>query len=100
MRWSAVPWLLHSDLAAGQSCRTRIECGAECVSAWTVESPWGEEDACMVIRALKGNVNDGGVITLALTDRVDMDSNLSSVPVQSNPRRAQADGDDGNEWCD
>lgn len=97
-RRSLVPWLWDSDLDEGPRACWDIELrrDEEKVSCWAV-SRFKEPDGYLILRATRGNGNDGGDIRLCIseTPRYDVYARGSfSVVLQSNPRR-QADGDDG-----
>ena len=71
-RWSNVPWLEHSDLEEGRRCCWEIDLRVdeERVSCWPVTVY--EDRACrteyLVMRAVRGNGNDGGAITLSVSE--------------------------------
>ena len=70
-RFSAVPWLVDSaDLRPMGPPESSVEVGlTELSLGLYIPRPFGKEtDAMLCIHAKAGNGNDGGVITLAITD--------------------------------
>lgn len=59
-----------------------------------VKDPWHATDEYLIIRATRGNGNDGGRIALVLSDtpHYDIDAAVSVEMLMHSP---QADGDDG-----
>jgi hypothetical protein len=91
-RYSKVPWISDSDLEEGRRCMWEIEYrrNEDLASCWQVTTyEKGSSLAYMVLHAVRGNGNDGGEITLALSDtpRFDVFAKESFVIAQSNPRR-------------
>lgn len=104
-RFPLVPWLWASDLEEGRACIGREDRDdRDHCSAWAI-TPYEKTmpvEVGLVVHAVRGNGNDGGVITLAIHD-VQVCRTVFGKPrsmnmalLQSNPRRAQADGDDGD----
>lgn len=90
-RYSAVPWLWDSDFREGMPAQWTVDCGRTIHSCWSILLT-GE---ALLIRATRGNGNDGGVITLAISDTLRLDTrDFASLPIHSNPRRA-IEGPDG-----
>jgi hypothetical protein len=82
LRYSAVPWLATSiDLRAYGEPETSvlINGGEEIAHGLHIPSPFGKDtDATLLIRATKGNGNDGGVITLAIGDAIPFEVRVDS----------------------
>lgn len=98
-RYSTVPWLSNSDLEEGRRCCWEIEYrrNEDRASCWMIDDPFHKEPRMfMVIHAVRGNGNDGGKITVALsaTPRYDVYAQQSFALAhihQSNPRRTEDD---------
>lgn len=97
-RWSAVPWLSQTDLDEGRRALWEVEYARDIdkASCWSVsvydKGAFGSTQVFLMLHAMRGNGNDGGTITLAIshTPRFDLyakDSIALSVARQSNPRR-------------
>jgi hypothetical protein len=77
-----VPWLSESDFAPAGSAEWTVERTDTIALGWVVRHPWGHDDSIMVIRAMRGDGNDGGVITLALQDAIIINT-TKTVPVRN-----------------
>lgn len=94
-RWSAVPWLSDSDLDEGERAIWDVELqqGVDKRSCWQVPLYEPHKSTCgyLVMHAVKGNGNDGGDISLAISDTPRYDvyakESFEAVPQQSNPQR-------------
>ena len=69
-RFTLVPWLHKSDLEEGRARLWELtHHDTHIASCWSVTVPAVEtREAYMVVRAARGNGNDGGTITLSLHD--------------------------------
>lgn len=73
LRFSAVPWLLDwADLRAmGEPESTVLIGDSQIVHGLAIPYPFGKDtDASLVVRATRGDGNDGGEITLAISETV------------------------------
>jgi len=73
LRWSLVPWLRDwSDLRALGVPDVTVSVGNhEIVHGFNVVYPFGKDtDMSLIVHAVKGNGNDGGRITLAISNEV------------------------------
>jgi hypothetical protein len=100
-RFSAVPWLADSDLRPMGRAETEVELygGQEITHGLLIREPFGKEtDAMLAVKATRGDGNDGGTITLAITDVIAY-AVTPTLPVmdmrklQSNPIRVKRDED-------
>lgn len=71
MAKTLVPWLWQSDLEAGTAAVWEIdyERHRDTASCWAIQT-YGQRDVAtdfMIVHATRGNGNDGGRITLALS---------------------------------
>lgn len=101
-RFSLVPWISTKlDLEEGRRFCWEIEHRRDVEKAicLAVADPFQKvTEAYLVIHAVKGDGNDGGDITVALSRTPQYDvfaRDIFRLNQQSNPRRAQGDGDDG-----
>ena len=91
-RYSQVSWLWQSDLDEGRRAAWEIEQTDEKVSCWPVSryEQGCSTSAFLIIHAIRGNGNDGGVIKLACSEmpRYDWYARASlEVPAQSGRKR-------------
>lgn len=93
-RFTQVPWLAQSDLEVGRRQAWEIDYrhDEDRASCWQVEEPFHETPhAFLILHAVRGNGNDGGTITLAISDSPRYDvyakETFAMMRVQSNPRR-------------
>lgn len=94
-RHSRVSWLWDSDLDEGQRACWEIDVQRdhERVSCWSVQTFAKEGTATdfLILRAMRGNGNDGGVIKLALSGTARYDvyakESFALAAVQSGPQR-------------
>lgn len=106
--WSAVPWLSTSiDLRPyGQPESTvLINGGAEIAHGLHVPTPFGKDtEATLLVRAIRGNGNDGGEITLSIGAAMPFDVRVESyyqqksapdLNLSSNPVRTAFPDDNG-----
>jgi len=96
-RYSQVPWISTSaDLRAVGAPEAQVDMWDERTDGLRIVAPFGQQsDAMIQIRAKKGDGNDGGTITLAITTTIIRDTHtmdVAGVPHQSNPRRHIDDG--------
>lgn len=87
-RYAAVPWLEDADLRPMGDPETTVELagGAEIAHGLVIAQPFGPgSDAILTVHA----VMETGVITLAVTNAIELDVTpaVVDVPLQSNPRR-------------
>lgn len=75
--WPA--WIWAPDYEPAGEAELSVETHDSIELGWVVRHPFGPDDAIMVIRATRGNGNDGGVITLSLTDSIEVDTNNVAV---------------------
>jgi hypothetical protein len=95
-RYSSVPWLTDADLTPQGDIGSIVELagGDEIAMGLWVREPFGRgSDVVLTIHATKGNGNDGGEVTLAITNSIQMDVHPVVEPAQSNPRRYWEDQD-------
>ena len=93
-RKSLVPWLWDSDLDEGQRALWDLEYqhDVDRASCWSVQNfeKAGVTTDFLIVHAVRGNGNDGGRITLALsgTPRFDVYAKeCFALAAQSNPQR-------------
>jgi len=96
-RFSRVPWLSDSDLEEGRRCLWEVEYqhDVEVASCWSVATlERGSSAAYLIVHATRGNGNDGGIVTLAIseTPRFDVYAQETFAIAQSNPRRLKSKG--------
>lgn len=97
-RYSSVPWLADVDLRPMGAPETVVELagGEETALGLLIREPFGSgTDAILTVHAIRGDGNDGGDITLAITNQLYVEPVVEWRP-QSNPIR-QADGDPGDD---
>lgn len=95
MRYPAVPWLSASDFLPAGQAEWAVEQVDTIALGWVVRHPWNDEDRVMVIRASRGNGNDGGVITLALRESIEIDTRRAPV---RNIQHSRTFNYEGDEW--
>ena len=95
MRWSTVPWLWHCDLEEGRRALWELDYqhDRDKASCWPVTVyEDGQRDYYLVLRATRGNGNDGGTIALSLSASPHFDVYAKGVfqmqHAQRNPRRS------------
>lgn len=77
-----------SDFRAFGPPETTVELPGDLALGLVIPRPFGNgTDAILTIHAKTGNGNDGGEITLAITNSVEVVHRPLDVPQQSNPRR-------------
>jgi hypothetical protein len=86
--WSSVPWLKDSaDLRAMGPAECAVELPDDLTLGLLIPDPFGKETAAVLsVHATKGNGNDGGTITLAIT-------NVLAFDVKPKPERSAMDLD-------
>lgn len=95
LRKTLVPWLSNSDLDEGPRAVWDVEYRAnqERASCWQIPLYEPEKSTCgyLVMKAVRGDGNDGGTITLSISATPQYDvyakDSLAAVPAHSNPRR-------------
>lgn len=75
--WPA--WIWAPDYVAAGEAEWSVDAGDSIALGWVVRNPFGPENRVMVITATRGNGNDGGVITLALRDSIEIDTHETPV---------------------
>jgi hypothetical protein len=75
LRFSIVPWLADAvDLRPMGEPETTVEHGQTIIHGLDIPSPFGPStDAVLTVTATRGNGNDGGVISMAITDEIHAD---------------------------
>lgn len=108
-RYSCVPWLWHADLEEGRRYlwRRDFDHVGERHSAWaiTVYDHREQTEMGLVVHAVRGNGNDGGVITLAIRELPAVEAAARVEPLdmrllaecQSAPVRRRADDAGGHD---
>lgn len=90
-RYSQVPWIAQSDLDEGRRAAWELTHIDELVSCWPISryDEGSSHAGYLIVHATRGNGNDGGTVTLTISDvaRYDWYARASLVPVQSNPVR-------------
>lgn len=103
IRYSRVPWLLDSaDLCEMGEPEHSINIGNEIALGLHVPYPFGRNtDATLIVRAVRGNGNDGGEIKLSIGDAMAIEAKPrvpfyppSLMAVQSNPVRKRHEDED------
>jgi hypothetical protein len=104
-RYSRVPWLLDSaDLREMGAPESVVNVGNQIALGLHIPHPFGREsDATLIVRAVRGNGNDGGVISLAIGAAMTFDcwppkapeSEPMRMELLSNPFRRQFSDDNG-----
>ena len=89
-----VPWLWPSDFWVGSKCLWDYDWADQEYRACygvTLYGHTGQSPAYLMLHAVRGNGNDGGEITLALSDtpHYDLYAQSAMAVVQSNPRRRE-----------
>jgi hypothetical protein len=79
VRYPVVPWLSESDFVPAGGAEWTVEKTDMIALGWVVRHPFGPQHRIMVITAMRGNGNDGGVIMLALKDAIDIDTHETPV---------------------
>lgn len=97
IRYPAVPWLSQSDFLPAGRAEWAIETTDSIALGWVVRHPWNAEDHVMLIRATRGNGNDGGVITLSLRESVEIDTRKAPV---RNIQHSRTFNNEGDGWED
>lgn len=92
MRYSTVPWLEDTDLRPMGDPETSIDLPGEITHGLRIVAPFGGPDALLAVHA----VMDTQRITLAITSTIRVEVRMD-VNLHSNPRRAQGDGDTGED---
>lgn len=95
LRVPLVPWLWPSDFDAGRRAMWDVDYAQdkEHLSCWPVSlyGQHGESTCYLLLHATRGNGNDGGTITLAISEQPRFDlyaaDVLVTMPAQSNPQR-------------
>lgn len=106
--WSAVPWLgTSSDLRPyGEPDTSVLVNGGEQIAhGLHVPTPFGmDTDATLIVKAIRGNGNDGGIITLSIGDALPLEVRVEAhyhtrepMPMEllSNPIRKVFPDDNG-----
>jgi hypothetical protein len=98
VRKTLVPWLWDSDLDEGrEACWTvDVRSDEERLSCWAV-TRFDAPDTFLVVRAIRGNGNDGGRIALAISESPRYDVYAKDVFVLNRRASPQADGDSGTD---
>jgi hypothetical protein len=107
--WSSVPWLKDSaDLRAMGPAECAVELPDDLTLGLLIPDPFGKETAAVLsVHATKGNGNDGGTITLAITNVLAFDvkpkapeRSAMDLDLLSNPVRKPFPDDNGCEDVD
>ncbi len=91
-RYSTVPWLSASDLVPQGDVDTVVELHGGEEIAWGIwiKAPFGTgSDLVMTVHAIKGDGDDGGVITAAVTNAI----TLQAQPFNPLPLDTVIEGD-------
>lgn len=92
-RYPSVPWLSRSDFTPAGRAEWAIETTDTISLGWVVRYPWGKDDQVMLIRATRGDGNDGGIITLSLQDSVAINTDEVAVRHKQHSRTCHEEGD-------
>lgn len=89
--WPA--WIWAPDYTPAGAAEWSVDAGDMIALGWVVRNPLGPEDRIMVIRATRGDGTDGGVITLALSDVIAVDTRKPAPVRNTQYSRTFHDGD-------
>ncbi len=97
-RYTSVPWLWNSDLDEGQRALWEYDStpNIDRTSCWQVKQyeQRSTQSGYLIVRAVRGNGNDGGRIALALSDRPHFDAYAKACfATTSNKKKRYVDAD-------